>query len=152
MAHLSISHGIPMKNPNKSRPRPQCCVPGSRLLRGTDRSLQDLGREFGRFLGRFRQGDDAKWLVPLSKWVITPVINGISRINPLITGVITCYNPLTKWDEPPSGAQNQPPFGAEFPQDFLSSLLDVAGKFQDFCRLFWVSKMQASWNFSSMGS
>ena len=28
------------------------------------------------------------WLIPLSKWVITPVINGISRVNPLITGVI----------------------------------------------------------------
>ena len=28
-------------------------------------------------------------LIPLSKWVITPVINGISRVNPLITGVIT---------------------------------------------------------------
>jgi hypothetical protein len=27
------------------------------------------------------------WLIPLSKWVITPVINGISRVNPLITGV-----------------------------------------------------------------
>ena len=27
--------------------------------------------------------------IPLSKWVITPVINGISRVNPLITGVIT---------------------------------------------------------------
>ena len=23
------------------------------------------------------------------KWVITPVVNGISRVNPLITGVIT---------------------------------------------------------------
>ena len=23
------------------------------------------------------------WLIPLSKWVITPVINGISRVNPL---------------------------------------------------------------------
>ena len=42
------------------------------------------------------------WLIPLSKWVITPVINGISRVNPLIVGVITCHNPLTKWDEPPS--------------------------------------------------
>ena len=40
------------------------------------------------------------WLIPLSKWVISPVINGISRVNPLITGVD--YNPLTKWDEPPS--------------------------------------------------
>ena len=29
------------------------------------------------------------WLIPLSEWVITPVINGISRVNPLITGVIT---------------------------------------------------------------
>ena len=29
------------------------------------------------------------WLIPLSKWVITGVINGISRVNPLITGVIT---------------------------------------------------------------
>ena len=29
------------------------------------------------------------------KWVITPSINGISRVNSLITGVITCYNPLT---------------------------------------------------------
>ena len=29
------------------------------------------------------------WLIPLSKWVITPVINGISRVNPLITEVIT---------------------------------------------------------------
>ena len=29
------------------------------------------------------------WLIPLSKWVITPVINGISRVNPLTTGVIT---------------------------------------------------------------
>jgi hypothetical protein len=29
------------------------------------------------------------WLIPLSKWVITPVIIGISRVNPLISGVIT---------------------------------------------------------------
>ena len=29
------------------------------------------------------------WLIPLSKWVISPVINGISRVNPLITGDIT---------------------------------------------------------------
>ena len=31
----------------------------------------------------------AWWLIPLSKWVITPVINGISSVNPLIIGVIT---------------------------------------------------------------
>ena len=29
------------------------------------------------------------WIIPLSKWVISPVINGISRVNPLITGDIT---------------------------------------------------------------
>ena len=29
------------------------------------------------------------WLIPLSKWVITPVIDGISRVNPLVSGVIT---------------------------------------------------------------
>ena len=29
------------------------------------------------------------WLIPLSKWVITLVINGISGVSPLITGVIT---------------------------------------------------------------
>ena len=28
------------------------------------------------------------WIIPLSKWVISPVINGISRINPLVTRVI----------------------------------------------------------------
>ena len=42
----------------------------------------------------------AWWLIPLSKWVITPVINGISRVNPLITGVITHLRFVgwaTKW-------------------------------------------------------
>ena len=29
------------------------------------------------------------WLIPLSKWVITPVISGISRVSPLITEVLT---------------------------------------------------------------
>ena len=29
------------------------------------------------------------WLIPLSKWVTTLVINGISGVSPLITGVIT---------------------------------------------------------------
>ena len=29
------------------------------------------------------------WFIPLSKWVITLVINGISGVSPLITGVIT---------------------------------------------------------------
>ena len=29
------------------------------------------------------------WLILLGKWFITSVINGISRVNPLITGVIT---------------------------------------------------------------
>ena len=40
------------------------------------------------------------WLIPLSKWVITPVINGISRVTPLKS--LGWTNPLTKWDEPPS--------------------------------------------------
>ena len=31
----------------------------------------------------------ARWFIPLSKWVITLVINGISGVSPLITGVIT---------------------------------------------------------------
>ena len=29
------------------------------------------------------------WLIRLSKWVITPFLNGISRLNPLLIGVIT---------------------------------------------------------------
>ena len=41
------------------------------------------------FFGFVKIKGDAWWLIPLSKWVITPVINGISRVNPLITGVIT---------------------------------------------------------------
>ena len=36
-----------------------------------------------------RHSEPTWWLIPLSKWVITPVFNGISRVNPLITGVIT---------------------------------------------------------------
>ena len=34
-------------------------------------------------------GVDTWWFIPVSKWDITPVINGISRVNPLIIGVIT---------------------------------------------------------------
>ena len=29
------------------------------------------------------------WLIPLSKWVLTPVISGLTLLIPLITGVIT---------------------------------------------------------------
>ena len=60
MAHLSISHDIPIKSQQKppKTSGPAGPAPGSGLLRGADRSLQDLGREFGWFLGRFRQGDD----------------------------------------------------------------------------------------------
>ena len=29
------------------------------------------------------------WLIPVSKWIITPVISGISRVNLPITGVIS---------------------------------------------------------------
>ena len=33
--------------------------------------------------------EDTWWFIPLSKWVTTLVINGISGVSPLITGVIT---------------------------------------------------------------
>ena len=39
-----------------------------------------------------------KWVIN----VITPVINRISRVNPLFFWGYNRYNPLTKWDEPPS--------------------------------------------------
>ena len=39
------------------------------------------------------------WLIPLSKWVITPVISGLTLLIPCKS---LGYNPLTKWDEPPS--------------------------------------------------
>ena len=29
------------------------------------------------------------WLIPLSKWVITPIISGLTLLIPFITGVIT---------------------------------------------------------------
>ena len=32
---------------------------------------------------------DTWWLIPLSKWVITPVISGLTLLIPFITGVIT---------------------------------------------------------------
>ena len=47
------------------------------------------GKRMIRWMSRIDFDDSAWWLIPLSKWVITPVINGISRVNPLITGVIT---------------------------------------------------------------
>ena len=39
------------------------------------------------------------WLIPLSKWVITPVISGL--YNPTYPIYNWGYNLLTKWDEPP---------------------------------------------------
>ena len=52
------------------------------------------------------------WLIPLSKWVITPVISGLTLLIPLITGVIThlrfvgwttkyvCWlNPHSRWEK-----------------------------------------------------
>ena len=41
---------------------------------------------------------DTWWLIPLSKWVITPIM----WINPTYPIYNWGYNPLTKWDEPPS--------------------------------------------------
>ena len=40
------------------------------------------------------------WLIPLSKWVITPVISGLTLLIPFITGVITHLRAVgwaTKW-------------------------------------------------------
>jgi len=42
------------------------------------------------------------WLIPLSKWVIIPVTNGISRVNLLIYNWGELTHLLYKWDEPPS--------------------------------------------------
>ena len=50
----------------------------------------ETARKWEEPLGR--SGADwyhAWWLIPVSKWDITQVINGISRVNPLIIGVIT---------------------------------------------------------------
>ena len=37
----------------------------------------------------YRGGFTTWWLIPLSKWVITPVISGLTLLIPFITGVIT---------------------------------------------------------------
>ena len=39
------------------------------------------------------------WLIPLSKWVITPNSKWTNPTDPIYNWG---YNPLTKWDEPPS--------------------------------------------------
>ena len=36
-----------------------------------------------------RGGKTTWWLIPLSKWVITPIIGGLTLLIPFITGVIT---------------------------------------------------------------
>ena len=47
------------------------------------------------------QGENPTWwLIPLSRWVTTLVINGISGGNVHLK--LGWANPLTKWDEPPS--------------------------------------------------
>ena len=67
------------------------------------------------------------WLIPLSKWVVTPVINGI--FVGLIHLQLGYYNSLTKWDEPPSivfvGFVNQPTSRAVDTSD-LSDLSDLS--------------------------
>ena len=52
------------------------------------------------------------------KWVITPVINGISRVNPLIKGVITHLL---------SGMSHQVVLTGAFYVGLLDGLLGVAG-------------------------
>ena len=57
--------------------------------RGTKQHIWRCGAGVRRITGGNWLYPPTWWLIPLSKWVITPVINGISRVNPLITGVIT---------------------------------------------------------------
>ena len=79
------------------------------------------------------------WLIPLSKWVITPVINGISRVNPLITRVITHLRAVGS--SPPSTAstieQKQRPRRLSGPipasRVWPSSLSSCVAKSQSLC-------------------
>ena len=59
------------------------------VVSGASPVLPVLLQKTGDFHGISMGICNTWWLIPLSKWVITPVINGISRVNPLITGVIT---------------------------------------------------------------
>ena len=63
------------------------------------------------------------WLIQLSKWVITPVINGISRVNPLITGVTThllseMSHQVPSGEQPHFAMERSTHFSWENPHDF----------------------------------
>ena len=45
--------------------------------------------EHSQLIFPLQNGDSAWRIIPLSKWVISPLITGISKVNPLPTGVIT---------------------------------------------------------------
>ena len=51
--------------------------------------LHEMCEPFFAWDGSGWLGKSTWWLIPHSKWVITPVMNGISRVNPLIIVVIT---------------------------------------------------------------
>ena len=81
------------------------------------------------------------WFIPLSKWVVTPVINGISRVNPLITGVITHLRAVG-W------ATKYQPLGFAA-QVLVSSMRAMLGRARWPCALpwwlLWGRAMTTSW-------
>ena len=55
-----------------------------------DEALKQLQVRMKRwFIARVTKVYGTWWLIPLSKWVITPVISGLTLLIPFITGVIT---------------------------------------------------------------
>ena len=131
------THGFPVKKKsrgNQSNDRRWKPTSGTQFSWGSCRNKMARARGFGASnlprwlprLKRFKRWLCQKrwhvctwWLIPLSKWVITPIINGISRVNPLITGVI--------WDEPPSMGQSLRPQG----QQTFEYKLDTTWHFQE---------------------
>ena len=66
------------------------CNPQESFVAGQVRMVMDAAdAPMLNILADGHQSISTWWLIPLSKWVITPVINGISRVDPLIIGVIT---------------------------------------------------------------
>ena len=83
-SHLVSAWSVPPGTARACGSRPRRSSP---CIRPSSSSFANRLRCFRRSWDKL--GPSAWWLIPLSKWVITPVINGISRVNPLITGVIT---------------------------------------------------------------
>ena len=75
---------VPTSPLRRSRSSPEYQIDGIQGMCYTS-VLTGKNIEVSKVMG----GTPTWWLIPLSKWVLTPVINGISRVNPLIIGVIT---------------------------------------------------------------